>query len=102
MLAGLYGENGGSGDPQNDYFRLNIAAGTWTAALTARQVVWLRGEDTLFYLRPFATTPLAEGSTRAVWTSQLAVFDLATRKDTELTTGLVLNDSMASCGPAIK
>jgi len=26
LLAGLYGENGGGGDPQSDYFLLNIAA----------------------------------------------------------------------------
>jgi Tol biopolymer transport system component len=102
VLAGLNGEDGGAGDPQSDYFLLNIAAGTWTPALTARQVVWLPGGGTLLYLRPFATTPLAEGRKHEVWTSQLAVFDLATRQDIELTTGLVLNDYMASCGPLIK
>jgi hypothetical protein len=98
VLAGLYGENGGSGDPQSDYFLLNIDAATWTPALTARQVVWLQGDGTLLYLRPFATTPLARGSTHEVWTAQLGVFDLATHKDTELTSGLVLNDYMSSCG----
>ena len=75
---------------------------TWTPALTARQVVWLQGGGTLLYLRPFATTPLTPGSTHAVWTAQLAVFDLATHKDTELTTGLVLNDYISSCGPLNK
>jgi hypothetical protein len=35
VLAGLYGEDGGAGDPQRDYFLLNIAAGTWTPVLTA-------------------------------------------------------------------
>jgi dipeptidyl aminopeptidase/acylaminoacyl peptidase len=30
VLAGLYGEEGGAGDPQSDYFLLNIAAGIWT------------------------------------------------------------------------
>jgi beta-lactamase regulating signal transducer with metallopeptidase domain len=99
VLAGLYGEDGGAGDPQSDYFLLNIAAGTWTPALTARQVVWLQGGSTLLYLRPFGTTPLAPESTHNVWTAQLAVFDLAAHKGNELTTGLVLNDYMASCGP---
>jgi len=102
VLAGLYGEAGGAGDPQCDYFLLNIAAGTWTPALTAQKVLWPQGGGTLLYLRPVATTPLAHGSTHNVWTAQLAVFDLATHKDTELTTGLVLNDYMSSCGPLNK
>lgn len=98
VMAGLYGEDGGAGDPQSDYFLLNLEAGTWTPALTARKVVWLPGGRSLLYLRPVATTPLAAGSTHNVWTTQLAVFDLGTHKDTELTTGLVLNDYLAACG----
>ncbi len=99
VLAGLYGEDGGAGDPQSDYFLLNIAAGTWTPSLTARQVIWLRGGSRLLYLRPFATTLLLAASTHAVWTAELALFDMATHKDTALTTGLVLNDYMSSCEP---
>jgi Tol biopolymer transport system component len=98
VLAGLYGENAGSGDPQDDYFLLNIAAGTWTPVLTAQTVLWLQGGGTLLYLRPVATTPLAPGSPLTVWTAQLAAFDLHTHKDTQLTTGLVLNDYLSSCG----
>ncbi len=71
LLAGLYGENGGSGDPQSDYFLLNPAARTWKPELTARQLLWLQGE-TILYLRPFGTTPLAPSSRHSVWTSQLA------------------------------
>lgn len=102
LLVGLYGENGGAGDPQNDYVLLNVAAGTWTAALTARQVIWLRTDITLLYLRPFETTPLKPGSTHSVWTAQLATFDLVTHKDTQLTTGLELNDYMSSCARSDK
>jgi WD40-like Beta Propeller Repeat len=97
VLAGLYGENGGAGDPQLDYFLLNIAARTWTPVLTAQKVIWHQN-GALLYLRPVATTPLAPPSKHAVWTAQLAAFDLATHKDTELTTGLVLNDFLSSCG----
>jgi hypothetical protein len=97
-LAGLNGEAAGSGDPQRDYFLLNIAARTWTPALTAQKVLWLQGGSTLLYLRPVGMTPLAPGSTHSVWTAQLAVLDLATHKDTELTLGLVLNDYLSSCG----
>jgi WD40 repeat protein len=96
VLAGLYGENGGAGDSQRDYFLLNVAVRTWTPVLTAQKVLWLQG-GTLLYLRPVATTVLAPGSTHSVWTAQLAAFDLATHKDKELTTGLVLNDYIASC-----
>ncbi len=54
VLAGLYGENGGSGDPQRDYFLLNIAARTWTPAVTAQKAIWLQGSP-LLYLRPVGT-----------------------------------------------
>jgi Tol biopolymer transport system component len=97
LLAGLYGENGGAGDPQNDYFLLNPATRTWTPELTARRLLWLQGE-TVLYLRPYGITPLSPGSPHSVWTSQLAVYDLASHKDTGLTSGLVLNDSLSTCG----
>lgn len=97
LLAGQYGENAGSGDPQNDYFLLNLATHAWTPELTARQLLWLPG-GTIVYLRPFETTPLAPGSPHSVWTSQLAVYDLASHKDKALTSGLVLNEDLAMCG----
>jgi Tol biopolymer transport system component len=97
LLAGLYGENGGSGDPQNDYFLLNPANRTWTSELTARRLLWLQG-DVVLYLRPYGTTPLAPASPHSVWTSHLAVYDLASHKDTTLTSGLVLNEYLSTCG----
>jgi dipeptidyl aminopeptidase/acylaminoacyl peptidase len=96
LLAGLYGENGGAGDPQNDYFLLNPATRTWTPVLTARQLLWLQGGMVL-YLRPFGTTPLAPASPHSVWTSQLAVYDLPSHRDTALSSGLVLNDYLSTC-----
>jgi Tol biopolymer transport system component len=97
IVAGLYGDSGGAGDPQQDYFLLNLAARTWTSVLTAQKLLWLQG-GSLLYLRPVETTPLVPGSGHNVWTAQLAVFDLKTQKDTQLTTGLVLNDYLSSCG----
>jgi dipeptidyl aminopeptidase/acylaminoacyl peptidase len=94
LLVGFYGENGGSGDPQSDYFLLNLATRVWTPALTARQLLWLRGE-TLLYLNPFVTTPLTSASRHSVWTSQLAIYDLASHKETALTSGLVLIDDFS-------
>jgi hypothetical protein len=98
LLAGLYGENGGSGDPQNDYFLFDSVTRTWTPELTARRLLWLP-DGTILYQRPYVTTPLAPASPHQVWTAQLAVYALAARKDTVLTSGLMLNDSLASCGP---
>jgi Tol biopolymer transport system component len=97
LFLGLYGENGGAGDPQNDYFRLNPATRTWTPQLTARRLLWLQN-DRVLYLRPFETTPLAPTGPHSVWTSQLAVYDLASHKSTALTSGLVLNDALSICG----
>lgn len=65
--------------------------------MTARWLLWLQGEKVL-YLRPYETTPLAAGRSHSVWTSQLAVYDLVSRKDISLTSGLVLNDYLAACG----
>ena len=96
LFLGLYGENGGAGDPQNDYFGLNPATRTWTPQLTAWRLLWLQN-DTVLYLRPFETTPLAPASPHTVWTSQLAVYDLASHKGTGLTSGLVLNDDLSNC-----
>ncbi len=98
VLAGLYGENGGSGDPQRDYFLLDIATRTWIPVVTAQKVIWPPDGRTLLYLRPVGMTPLAPGSKHNVWTTQLAAFDLTAHKDTELTAGLVLNDYLSFCG----
>jgi Tol biopolymer transport system component len=97
LLAGLYGENSGSGDPQDDYFLLNPATRTWTPEMTARRLLWLQGERVL-YLRPYGTSPLGPESPHSVWTSQVAVYDMASHKDTAVTSGLVLNDYMSTCG----
>jgi Tol biopolymer transport system component len=97
LMAGLYGENGGSGDPQSDYFLLDSVTRTWTPTLTARRLLWLR-DETVLYLRPYVTTPLSPGSAHSVWTSQVAVYNLDSRKDRTLTSGLVLNDGLATCG----
>jgi Tol biopolymer transport system component len=97
LLAGLYGENGGAGDPQNDYFLLDPATRTWTPEMTGRRLLWFPGEMVL-YLRPYGTTPLSPASAHSVWTSQLAVYDLASRKDMALTSGLVLTDNLSICG----
>lgn len=97
LLAGLYGQNGGAGDPQSDYFLLNLATGAWTPSLTARQLMWLKNERVLNLL-PYQTIPLAPKNPHSVWTSQLAIYDLASRKDTPLTSGLVLNDHLSTFG----
>jgi Tol biopolymer transport system component len=98
VLAGLYSDNGGAGDPQQDYFLLDVATQAWTTAFTARRVLWLPGSRSLLNLRPVETSPLAPGSPHQVWTAQLAVFDLSTRRNADLTSGVVLNDDLASCG----
>ena len=96
LLVGLYGENSGSGDPQNDYFVLDSGKRMWMPAVTARGILWLR-DETVLYLRPYGLTPLSPGSAHSVWTSQAAFYDLTSRQDTALTSGLVLNDGLTAC-----
>jgi Tol biopolymer transport system component len=102
LLVGTYGESAGSGDPQLDYFLLNLAgkmaAKTWTRELTAQEVLWLPGGKTVLYTKPIGLTPLALGSRHSVWTVQLARYDLATQRDSVLTSGLVKSGDLAFCG----
>lgn len=98
VLVGIYGENGGSGDPQSDYFLFNPATQTWARQFTAESALWLTGGEKILYVRPIDLLPIAPGSRHSVWSSQLAIYDLATHRDTALTSGVVMNGDMAFCG----
>ncbi len=98
LLVGTYGENGGSGDPQDDYFMLDLATKKWTRELAAQEVLWLPGGDSVLYMKPLDLLPLARGSRHSVWTTQLALYDLATHRDVPLTSGLVNNLAIGFCG----
>jgi hypothetical protein len=65
VLAGMYGEHGGAGDPQR--FLLNLAAKTWTPSVTGQDAIWLACGETLLYRKPIQTTELAPGSGHSVW-----------------------------------
>jgi hypothetical protein len=97
LLVGMYGDEAGSGDPQSDYFLLNFETRSWTPALTARTLLWLP-DGTMLLQRPYEIKPLTPGNRHGVWTSQLAVYDMVSRKFRELTSGLVLHDGLSVCG----
>jgi hypothetical protein len=98
LLVGTYGENAGSGDAQVDYFHLNLTSKTWTREMTAQHLLWLPGRETVLYIKPIELLPLPSAGKHSVWTSQLALFELATRKDTLLTSGLSNNIALGLCG----
>jgi len=68
--------------------------------MTADNVVWPPGRDAVLYTTPRELTPLSPEGKHAVWTAQLAVFDLGARKETLLTSGLTNVDSLTFCGGA--
>jgi len=100
LLVSTDNENTGSGDPELDYFLLDLTSKTWTPEMTAqaRHVLWLPGRETVLYIKPIGLTPLPPTGKHSVWTSQLASFDLATRRDTPLTSGLSNNIALGLCG----
>ncbi len=97
LLLGTYSDNGIS---SVDYFVLDLGAGTWNPAMTGSNAVWLPGRDAILYTTPRDLTPLSPGSKHGVWTTQLALFDLASRKETLLTSGLTNVDNLTLCGGA--
>ena len=98
LLVGTYGENSSSTYPQLDYFLVDLATKNWTRAMAGNNAVWLAGRNAILYATPRDLVPLPPGDHR-VWSAQLAAFDLTTRTETVLTTGVTNNGQPAVCRP---
>ena len=99
LLAGTHGENSSSTNPQSDYFLVDVAAKTWTRAMTGGDPVWLPDGRAIVYTTPRDLAPLPPSGARSVWSAHLAIFDLATRTETLLTSGVTNNEQPALCEP---
>jgi Tol biopolymer transport system component len=99
LLAGAYGENSGSTSRFQDYFLLDVAAHTWTRAMTGNDPVWLPDGRSIIYSTPRDLVPLTPADEHRVWSAHLARYDLASHKETLLTSGITNNEHPALCAP---
>jgi Tol biopolymer transport system component len=98
LLVGTYGEFGSSTSSRLDYFLLDVAAKTWTRAMTGDNPVWLPDGHAIIYETPRDLAPLPPDGAHSVWSAHLARFDLSTRKETLLTSGVTNNVQPTLCG----
>lgn len=96
LLVGTYG--GSSTTPALDFFLLDLSTKTWTRAMTGNNPVWLPNGDAIIYETPRDFAPLQLSGTHRVWSAHLARFDVATRTETRLTSGVANNVQPTLCG----
>jgi Tol biopolymer transport system component len=99
LLVGTYGENSSSASTFLDYFLLDVATRTWTRAMSGNDPLWLPDGRSIVYSTPRDLVPLTPSSDRRVWSANLARYDLASHKETQLTSGITNNEHPALCGP---
>jgi hypothetical protein len=90
LLVGTLGEETSSSAPQSDFFVLDLAAKTWTAAGSGNDAMWVPGRSAVLFTTPKDLAPLGK-TTKNVWVEHLALFDVATRQQTPLTSGATNN-----------
>jgi hypothetical protein len=99
LLVGTYGENSSSTSTFLDYFLMDVATHIWSRAMTGNDAVWLADGRSIVYSTPRDLVPLTPSSERRVWSAQLARYDLASHKETLLTSGVTNNEQPALCVP---
>ena len=100
LLTATYGLDSGSGDRYSDYFLLNMTAKTWTPTMSGNNAMWLPGRNAILYTTRLDLVPLPPSGEHSVWSTHLAVFDVATRKATPLTSGVTNNVEPTLCATA--
>jgi len=97
LLVGTYGENSSSSSDFLDYFLLDVAAHTWTRAMSGNDPIWLPDSRSIVYSTPRDLVPLTPADEHHVWSSQLARYDLASHRESLLTSGVTNNEQPALC-----
>jgi hypothetical protein len=96
LLVGTYGYGSSSTSSFLDYFVLDLATRQWTRAFSGNYAAWLEGGRRIVFTTPRDLAPLP-GTTKHVWTTQLAVFDLGTGVVTALTSDVANNEEVTVC-----
>jgi Tol biopolymer transport system component len=97
LLVGTHGEGSSSTIAKSDFFLLDLSRKTWTRAMTGNNAVWLPNGDAIIYETPRDLVPLQPTGRRRVWSAHLVRFDLATRTEARLTSGVTNNVQPAVC-----
>jgi Tol biopolymer transport system component len=97
LLVSTYGGN--STSPASDYFLADVPTRSWTRAMTGNNAVWLAGRNALIYSTPRDLAPLPASGAHRVWSAHLAIFALAARRETLLTSGVTNNEQPTLCVP---
>jgi len=96
LLVGTYGYGSSSTSSFLDYFVLDVATRRWTRAFSGNDAAWLDDGRRIVFTTPRDLAPLP-GTPKHVWTTQLAVFDLATGSVAALTSDVANNQAVTVC-----
>jgi Tol biopolymer transport system component len=96
LLVGIYAGN--STVSAMDFFLLDLSRKRWTRAMTGNNPVWLPDSTAIVYETPRDLVPLTVSGTHRVWSAHLARFDVATRTETLLTSGVTNDRQPVVCG----
>jgi Tol biopolymer transport system component len=97
LLVGTYG--GSSTSPALDYFLLDLATQQWASAFKGNDPVWLPDGANIVFTTPRELELLPGLWKHQVWTAHLAIYNLAARQQTLLTSGVTNNVQPALCAP---
>jgi Tol biopolymer transport system component len=97
LLVETQGQDTNSTSPQSDYFLLDLGRMAWVPAGSGSDAIWLPDRNEIVYSTPRDSVSLTPSSKRNVWSSQLVVFDPATHRRTQLTSGVTNNVQPAPC-----
>jgi Tol biopolymer transport system component len=97
LLLGIVGASSNSTAPYSDYAVLDVARKAWILAGSGNHASWVPGRDAIVYSTPRDLIPLPSSEKLQVWSAQLAVYDLAARKQTLLTSGITNNEEPTVC-----
>ncbi|HWE50264.1 MAG TPA: hypothetical protein VG273_10765 [Bryobacteraceae bacterium] len=98
LLIGEEGLNDASGQRQDDYYLVDLAAMKLRPVASAETAFWLPGRDEILYVTPRDLTPLPDANRKhSVWAQQLEVYDPAKGVATAITSGLTNNVDPAWC-----
>lgn len=96
LLVGTYGSGSSSTSSFLDYFVLDLATRQWTRAFSGNHAAWLDDGRRIVFTTPRHLSPLP-GTAMHVWTTQLAVFDLAAGSVAALTSDVANNEAVTVC-----
>ena len=95
LLVGTYG--GSSTSPALDYFLLDLATEQWAPAFKGNHPVWLPDGANIVFSTPRELVELPGPRERRVWAAHLAIYNLAARQQTQLTSGVTNNEEPTLC-----